>query len=632
MQSPSELREWLVGVLAECWREETSEPMPEWAARCIELPPEESIEHSGRYDVSVTPWVGWVMDWIQHRRNKELIVRKSSQSGLTLGLLIAIAWLVVHRPTHVLMALDSVPEVRKLSKARLKPLLMKWCGEAAAKLEQVDEDNLSNLYLQLRGMVVHLVGAFSAGPFANKSIGLVVLDELDLHPVGSNGGEASSLELARDRIKNVEQGMLVALSKPVLWEGPINQNYLTGSRHRLFVPCPHCGGMQVLRWEQMRFSHCKDLAGEWDTARLLRETYYECEVELCKGKIEEHLHKRTMLLQMEPRATNTGQDAHKPFPGRDSLHVSDLYSQFPSAAWGKLACEWVEAQGDYAKLRKFLNSRLGEAQRERKTETEEKQIHALSGGYEHGCLPWQPARDAQGRPAIGMFVDCQQDVKKWVKIGFKADGEAALINYGQTLSFEDLLVEADSPVRIGLRWEDGGPEERVFLGLIDEGYATGLVRDFVLTAGGRFWPCKGRGGLQVRDVVEPRSNCMHNGVPLTVYHFSDDDFKRELYKGRIGEFPRIKAGISPFKRLWLPQYLEDGFVKELCAERMVQERVRGRLVTKWAEPTGPNDFGDAVKMGLVWWYVVKGFFQPGPVLPAAAAAGKEAADGSARAS
>jgi phage terminase large subunit GpA-like protein len=93
----------------------------------------------------------------------------------------------------------------------------------------------------------------------------------------------------------------------------------------------------------VKFGHCKDLTGEWDMARVIEDTYYECAA--CKKEIRDH-HKRGMCARGEWRPTNfrtltdaAGSDRQVPawFPRRMSAHYSDLYSQNENVAWGRLA-------------------------------------------------------------------------------------------------------------------------------------------------------------------------------------------------------------------------------------------------------------------------------------------------------
>lgn len=219
-----------------------------------------------------------------------------------------------------------------------------------------------------------------------------------------------------------------------------------------------------------------------------------------------------------------------------------------------------------------------------------------------------------------MASDVQEDVKKWVKVAFMPDGECFVVDYGACLSYDELLLEADKPVIID-DWGDTPEEDRkdpvVFLGLIDEGHDQKGVRDFCQRSDDRFYPVKGRGGIQVKDVVEEKTNFTHNDEPIVVYFCSDDDFKAELYLMRIGKFHEIekahKAGQKhPIPRLWFPRKPNPEFIAELCAEKREQVMKRGRLVWAWVDPTDPNDWGDALKYCFVDWYLIKEFFQNAP--------------------
>ncbi|MDQ8206207.1 phage terminase large subunit family protein [Coraliomargarita sp. SDUM461003] len=597
----SALQDLMVRTLAGIYRPGSDLSHLEWAEQSIVLSSAESIEFSGPYRADLTPWHVFVFEFFDDPAWRELIVRKSSQTGITLAMLIMICYFVAEMPAHVLYAIDSRDEAKKISKMRLLPML-KGCGACDGAMDVADDD-LSTLFMMVRGMAIHIIGGGSAGAFANKTVKLCILDELDKHPANPQG-EANTIDLARDRIKQVEEAKLVGFSSPKDWESVTNQEYLTGTRHKLFVPCPHCGRNQELVWQQMRFDHCKDLLGNWDLERVLKETYYEC---IGCGEAIEERYKPWMLdlkrVQFLP--TNLNLDEHRRVPRKLSLHVSDLYSQFPESRWGLLAVQFIDASKNPSKLQAFFNGRMGLPKQERRVSIAKNDVFQLCGAYEHDTCPVWPAFSVAEQPAVVMASDVQQDVKKWAKGVFTTEGELYIVSYGETLSYDELEMVANNPTLCGP--ENDRREYKTSFGLIDEGHDTKNVRSFCLSTGGRWWPVKGRGGIQVRDVVS-ESSATHDGRELMVYHCSDDDFKTDLYVGRIGEFERIKQGKSPVPRMWLPIYVEERFVAELCAEKRERQKVRGRMCWVWVDPKDPNDFGDAVKYLLVLWYKFKELF------------------------
>lgn len=626
----------------------------EWCEKNIILSPEESRDHHGPYDSSLTPFVRRVMEFVTSSDEDELIIMKSAQLGFTLAYLLIIAYLAATRATHVIFAMDSAKEARNIS-ARLQRILEQ--NPATAGVFTEDPDDVTTLTLRLRGMIIWLIGSGSAGAYANKSAGLMILDELDKH-APAPGGEANTIDLARNRGKKVQGSKLIAGGTPVEWDGETNQNYLTGSREELQCPCPHCGHYQAFRWEQMRFEHCKTLDGEWDYERLRNETYYECEMVGCAQQIREE-HKPAMLRRAKWVRTNVGKDEWKAYPRRASIHINDLYDTLnpEKTSWGALAVKWIGAQGNSSKMIDFFNSTLGRPKKESKMELKEGDIYKLCAGYDHGCMPVSPARDPRdGAPLILMGVDLQATMAKYVKVGYTVKGEAWLIDYGTCgANLTEIMAIGDQPIFVGKTYPDpkamqevldesiatGQPYDkllaerfpgewlRVTMGFVDEGNGDDIfkVRDFCqstrdpVTGVPRFFPCKGVDWTHVKGIFEeiPDRFRTSDGETITVYHLADATLKRELYIDRIAEWERIRRKQSLTPALHLPARPDKEFVDELTQEKRGPVMKKGKIVMVWLDPKGPNDFGDALKYTLGLWHVVKGQFTHDPAAQPAAA-------------
>lgn len=610
MSSREATREWLVRILQGYYRPRSSENVWQWGDAKIILRKEESQEYSGPYSSSMTPYTRFMQEFAtgQFSENivflpgwegqqwSEFIQMKSSQTGFTLAVLVIICFFVAVEKKNVLYSIDSRDEARRISKKRLQPMLLD-CPDTRSSISE-DEDDMSNLTMFLLGMVIYLIGSHSEGAFANKTAGLVVVDEADVHPEPMRG-MPETVDLARDRMKAVSDGKLILLSKPKTESNITFREYSTGTQHKCHVPCPHCGAYQELVWERVRFDHCKDLAGEYDNQRVERETFYECEI--CHQAIEER-HKSAMVTAHRWVQTNA-----RPKPGKISAHISDLYSPFEKSAWGHLANEWLEAQKSVSKLIKFMQSRLGLPWRTQTSERTHSDIMRLRGGYQRTTCPITPFFTA-------VSADTQDDVKKWVKGAFSRSGDLYIIDWGFTLSFDELNDVLSDPVALHppIGWTPAAGLEGVdtvsaLVGIIDEGGHLGSeVRSFCLRSGGRWWPCKGRGGIQVRKTVH-ESTADVQGTALPVYHYDDDDFKKQLYLNRIGKAQRVRDGKEKVPTIYLPDDLTGEFIDELISEKLTKEKDNyGFLREKWKkDPSIPNDFGDAVKELLVIWYVME---------------------------
>ena len=94
--------EFLKSCLTDLYRELETRPIAEWAKENIVLDAAENRQMSGSpYDVSFTPYNNVVFDFLQHHSDRELIITKSSQIGLTLSVYIGMAWLIKNAPGNL---------------------------------------------------------------------------------------------------------------------------------------------------------------------------------------------------------------------------------------------------------------------------------------------------------------------------------------------------------------------------------------------------------------------------------------------------------------------------------------------------------------------------------------------------
>lgn len=591
-------------VFSDTMRPRFTGRIEDWAREQIELSSKESMEFAGPYDPELNPVPLILFDFAMSDEWDECYVMKSSQSGFTLVCLVLITFWVANFRRNILYAIDSLNEVRRISKERLLPMLEK--SEAASAEISEDPDDTTTLTISLKGQTIYLGGAGSVGAQANKSIGLAIVDETDTYKMSKTRTESHPAFLIADRLKKVlTDSFYVALSKPDQWEDFINQEYLTGTRHICFVPCPHCQEFQEIKWEGIRFDHCKDEHGGWDTERVSRETYMRCAS--CEGRIEEN-QKPEMIRRREWRRTNYGQDKHKPKPRRASIHTSDLYSTFPKSSWGVLANEWIEAMSDTDKLDNFRRGRLGLPVRRREVNVTESHLHAMLGSYQHGHCPIKP-------DIVTIASDVQADVYKWSRWGWHLErNEGWLIDYGQTISENDLIKQANLPVIVD-NWGETAEEHRfnpiVLTGFVDEGHKTFTIRSFCLstefTVGDhtflRFYPCKGVGSSGTELMAE-KTFLTEDRRPVPVVHFKDSAIKTLLYEESIEQRAQLiekrnRGEPTAAPLLHLPAGTEPSWMMELAQERRVRIIQNHEFHSVWAEPKGPNDHGDAAKMNLL---------------------------------
>jgi len=625
------VRTFLSSLMSQAMRPRPKGSLAKWASENVLLSSEESSGAPGPYNPELEPWSTVLFDFVQDPRYDELIVLKPSRVGFTLAFFMVMLWWLVFHSSNIIFCIDNAKEVKKISKKRIIPLVKSV--KALGDVLPANDRQLTTETLYLKGRTVYMAGAQSVSQVTNKTAGLVGADEVDQFEEFASG-EANALEHLRDRVMDVPNSKGIYGGKPrnehdILWG-----EYKTGTRHRLYVPCPYCGTMQTLEWKQVKFDHCRDEDGGFDLERVQAETYYHCINAACRvegpyfGRIYEG-DKGLMLSKREWRQTNFGQDDDKPEPRKMSVHTSQLYSLRSKITWSAIALHFIKAQKKGGRaLAHFFRTRLGEPYIEKQTIIKGEMVRALAKGstYRHGQCPVVPV-------FVAMTVDVQIDVKKWVKVAFTADGTAYIIDYGECLTFDDLYDIAEQPIEI-LDWGDVPETEREVIMpnfmWIDEGDGENSmkdVRDFCvrpksrdhpLHGGHWIFPCKGAGGQQIKGVVDERPRDV-NGYKFSAYHVSHHEFATELYLQRIAKHDEIVAALELMAktgkkvplaapRTYLMKSPDDEFIDELCQEKRQLKKVRGRLRYVWVDPSGPNDFGDCVKYALALWHFVRADF------------------------
>jgi phage terminase large subunit GpA-like protein len=599
------VRKFLVGILTRSYRTIEKMALETWAEQNIWLDGKESIDNPGPYQKIHSIYAPRLLDiFIDDPQWRTLVVMKSSQSGFTLHCLILICRKISEIFTSIIYVIDSKPKAEDLSKTRLQPMLRSCKALLINAVASVDT-KLQTLTYELPNAILRLAGSGSAGQVASFPADIVFGDELDKWIKASR--EAHKWLLLIQRIKKSENGKAIGFSTPTTEDAITNVEFLAGSQHKYFVPCPHCGTFQTCDFDHLVFTHCKDDNGTYDLQRVLKETFMRCES--CLERIEEE-QKPVMFSAGEWRATNFKEieidgEKHKiPAwePGAMSAHMSDFYSVHSKSTWGVIACEFIQAQNSPDKLHNWTNGRAGLPNKLTVANISMKHILRLRSNYKRGSIPVMPC-------VATLQVDNQGDHQKWVSMGWLQNGTRYVIDYGITIDRSEIKQIALRQIKTPDR------DIQVQTVIMDEGGKDGTtyeVRRFCAPLFPYFIPCKGRGGIQVKNTIYFSDSKLSQGGDETVpvCHFDDDAFKRELYIQLIKNHDTEKSREFDLPRLILPVDIDENFVREMCGEELVKEIDSNGVETRVWKPKPPNDYGDCVKMGGVLWNVISHKFQP----------------------
>lgn len=552
-----------------------------WAEKHLELS-SRSTAFPGKYSTALTPYVRTILEDFKDPSVRQIAMCFSAQAAKTQTLLTALAYSIDQDPGPVLLVQSSMDAARSFSRNRLQPLL-----EDAPVLARHKTDNrfdFTSAEMRLDNCSIYLQGAGNPAQLASRPIRFLFCDETDKWPDESDK-EADSLSLAMERVKSYRNHKILLASTPTLATGPIWQAFKAGDQRRYHVPCPHCGTLFALQWQQVKWPESAAL----DV--LTTETWLECPH--CQGAITER-HKAGML------------DAGEWIPGnadaqedRRSYHLSELYSPFTT--WGSLAQKFVAAsreakQGSTGSLHNFINSSLAEPWEERHSVRAEDSILALRDDRPRGLVP------GGGQvAALVATVDTQDngffyEIRAW-GWGFAQDSwcvrEGFIPADWRKVAPEDLQERSYKyhPAFDALRqvlFEDAymdadGTQYPVQFALIDAmGHHTTDVYDFCRAHRGMIFPFKGEQKM------------------ATLYAWSDIDTYPGTSRKIPGGIKLLRANVTHFKNMLSDRLAIDPadpgawrYHAETDHEwaRMMCAEYKNEKTGKWECPSGRANHG-----------------------------------------
>lgn len=380
---------------------------------------------------------------------EQIVLCFGAQLGKTETELNMIGYALDQTQSPVMMVYPTDAIAKFASDKRVQPMI-----KSVKSISDNFDENSKLLELDFNnGNYMVLVGANSPSSLSSRSIKYLFFDEIDKYPAFS-GKEADPIKLAKERTKTFVDKKIVMVSTPTVESGNIWQALMNANeRRQYYVPCPHCGVSQTLKFKQIKWPDEHN-----DNADMIRDTaYYECEH--CGGHIYDK-HKMEMLRHGTWVAVNASQSKVRSI----SYHLSSIYS--PWVTFGDVAYEFKTSKGTPASLMNFINSWLAEPWRSAKTKSTQN-MQFTESTYPSGVVPDKAV-------LLIASVDVQLDHFWWEVRAYAPGVKSYLIDYGQASTWDDLeeiIIHREYPS------EFGEPRQIMKAG-IDSGFRTDEVYQF----------------------------------------------------------------------------------------------------------------------------------------------------------
>jgi len=532
----------------------------------------------GRWSNRVTPHLVEVMDRLgADDPCKRVVVMKGVQVGFTE---VGNNW-VGHSidcdpaPMIVVQPTDTLG--KEWTQLRFNELL-----DTTPELEErlVDEgrskrgaDNLS-LKTFNNGAVLVVIGANAPSKMRSKPAGRVFFDEYEAAPaaVATTGGkvEGDPRIVIEKRAEAFPNPKFYYPSTPLIkGESAIEELFESGDQRRWFMPCPHCGHMQHMRWQQVK----------WPPHRP-RDAAYECES--CQELIGDEW-RAWMIERGEWQPTREDLDA---WDGEThSYHFPTLASPFTK--WARLAKQFLEAKqaldnGDPSLMQVFVNTILGETWEEKGERPSDSVLMDRREAYgPESTGPEVP----KGIVLLTASVDVQDDRLEAKVVGWGLGEEAWVIDHRTFWGEPDVPsgispegVWAELDIYLQRDWEhEAGVNIHVQGTCVDSGYLTTRVYDFCKARAHRnVWAIKGD-KTDSKPVWPKKPSRNKKGKGNVHYMVCVNEAKWIVYR-------RLRRQTPGPGYIHFPEALDEGYFAQLTSERRRTKYIKGRAVHYWWKP------------------------------------------------
>jgi phage terminase large subunit GpA-like protein len=549
---------------AAAWRPPPRLSVSTWADEHMHLDPVINPA-GGRFNSARTPYVREWLDSFVCRWVRQVTIVAATQVGKTTSLNNVLAYAVAQDPCPIMVVVPRTSDVPTFYERRLMPLVL---SSPVLRDELTDRArDVKRREILFRRAIVYLRSSESPADLASVPVRCLFADEVDKYP-GWSGREASPLDLARERQKNVWNAARYITSTPTDRGSAVMAEFRDGDQRRYWVPCPHCGAFQLLRWEQIKFDSSLDAR----EIRRRRDVRYECDA--CAQPIADS-EKRGMLERGIWCPDGTSLEAWRAGGAAEdradhrSYHLWAAYS--PWLSWWQLAAEFMRCKGTPERLQNWVNSWLAEPWEERTASTSSAEVASRIGTHKLGDVP-------DGVRVLTAAVDVQKDYMAWAVWGWGMDEENWLVACGESPTFGEL-----GDILFRNTW--GAKQLAIRLCVVDTRHRSDDVFDFY-----RAWPTVVRMIMGVeRDAPVPFGTLRlqkhpRTGAPMpdgpTIWTVNVGQFK-DLVAQRLKPRP-AEVGDGPRSGvLHLAQDTPEDFLTQLVAEHKIRERSGKKTADRW---------------------------------------------------
>lgn len=586
----------------------------EWAASRRYISDESGARHSGLWQHRRAPHLVEIMDALgPDDPAEDVVVVKSAQIGGSEVGINFFGYVVEQDPGPLMIVLPSHDEATKYVRTKLQPTIDICDGLRARVLEMTNrtERGSTASFKRFRGGFAQITFAGSSKGLQMLSARYTIGDEVSEWPAeaGERGDPIAQLK-TRTNIYERDRKRLWISTPGLLGSCRITADFERSDKRRRYVPCPHCGAYQVLRFDRLK----------WQSDVWPHRAWYECAAQGC---VIEHLDKDAMMQAgvwiatafddppgdvLQPEEIEGWRERTAAHPARiRGFAIWKIYTLFES--WDQIVAEYLAAKASGAeRMRVFTQQTLGEAWEDKGDAPDAEKLHkARVPEFRRGVLPAGPV-------VLTGATDVQGNRLEWAVWGWSEGMTRWLIDWGVIPgdpSAPETWAE-HSRMMAGRKYRLGaGGEIGVDAWAIDSGYNSHAVYTYTRGRPGVF-AIDGRDGRTEPFIGTPKKvDIKWNGKripkgallwPVGTFPLKSDlygSIRKTLLHAEIAGTSRADEaeGGSDETQPWaagsmiLPGDVDLAYAEQLTSEYLAEVEMRsGVTVRRWEKLSGrPNE-------------------------------------------
>jgi len=538
-----------------------------------------SSAEPGRWKTSRAPYAREPMDELSaYSETERVVLMWGAQLGKTEAGNNFVSYSAHYAPGPIMCVQPTLDMAKRLSKQRIAPLIEETpvLKEKFATSKSKDTSN-TIMSKDFEGGILVLTGANSAVGLRSMPVRYLFLDEVDAFPQDVEG-EGDPVSLAEKRTTTFSRRKILITSTPTIKDmSRVEREYERSDKRKYFVPCPHCGHEQWLRWRG--FNDNKDDPNA-KTYRLVWTDEGKTKAAYICGDCGAHIEERFKTQMLEAGkwvATSVSEDGKT-----KGYQLSSLYSPIGWKSWVEILREFEIASKDPSALKTFVNTVLAETWEEAySAKLDADGLAKRADAYELLTVP-------EGGLVITAGVDVQINRVEVIQRAWGLNEESWLVNYtaihGDPSSME-LWNQVLDVLNMKFK-HPSGAELVTYAAAIDSGgdythevytFTRQHRKRHLLAIKGQSIQGKPALGKPTKQDINIRKQTIKNGAEL--WPVGSDTIKALIY-GRLKN-PDPSLGMYHW-----PVGLGEQYWKQLTSEKQVIKLLNGFPKKVWVKKDG----------------------------------------------